>query len=96
MKVVKIKCLEQDDAQKKELPEEVGEESGQLIIESMIPGDYRDTVQVPVGGTVTFRIQATDFVGKFPFHCHVTAHQGIGMMQLVEVVDHEGKCVIGH
>lgn len=70
-------------------------ETGQLIVESMVPGDYRDTVQVPVGGTVTFRIQATDFVGKFPFHCHVTAHQGIGMMQLVEVVENKENCPMG-
>ncbi len=67
--------------------------SGQLIIENLAPGDYRDTVQVPVGGTVTFRIQATDYVGKFPFHCHVTAHQGIGMLQLVEVFDDKNSCL---
>ena len=67
--------------------------SGQLIIENLAPGDYRDTVQVPVGGTVTFRIQATDYIGKFPFHCHVTAHQGIGMMQLVEVFDDKNSCL---
>lgn len=67
-------------------------EPGQLIVERLQPGEWRDTVQIPVRGSVTFRINATDFIGKFPFHCHVTAHQGIGMMQLAEVVDAIDQC----
>jgi FtsP/CotA-like multicopper oxidase with cupredoxin domain len=67
-------------------------EPGQLIVERLQRGEWRDTVQIPVRGSVTFRINATDFIGKFPFHCHVTAHQGIGMMQLAEVVDTMDKC----
>ena len=67
-------------------------EPGQLIVERLQPGEWRDTVQIPVRGSVTFRIKATDFTGKFPFHCHVTAHQGIGMMQLAEVVDTVDQC----
>ena len=67
-------------------------ETGQLIVEDLQRGDWRDTIQIPVGGEVTFRMQPKDFVGQFPFHCHVTAHQGIGMMQLVEVVESEKDC----
>ena len=67
-------------------------EPGQMIVERLKAGDWRDTVQIPVRGSVTFRINATDYVGKFPFHCHVTAHQGIGMMQLAEVVDSREQC----
>jgi len=66
--------------------------TGQLMVEDLRPGDWRDTVQVPVGGNVTIRILNKDFVGPFPFHCHVTAHQGIGMMQLVEVVKDKSQC----
>jgi FtsP/CotA-like multicopper oxidase with cupredoxin domain len=67
-------------------------ETGQLAVEDLKRGDWRDTIQIPVGGEVTFRMQPKDFIGKFPFHCHVTAHQGIGMMQLVEVVESEKDC----
>lgn len=65
---------------------------GQWMVEDLRPGDWRDTVQVPVGGNVTIRILNKDFLGPFPFHCHVTAHQGIGMMQLVEVVEDKQFC----
>jgi FtsP/CotA-like multicopper oxidase with cupredoxin domain len=67
-------------------------ERGQLVVENLVNGDWRDTVQIPVGGSVTFRMKPIDFVGPFPFHCHVTAHQGIGMMEIVEVFPHETGC----
>ena len=54
-------------------------------------GDWRDTVVVPVGGRVVLRMNVTDFTGIFPFHCHVTAHQDLGMMQFVEVAK-PGEC----
>lgn len=67
-------------------------EAGQVAVEELVPGDWRDTVQIPARGNVTFRIQSKDFTGKFPFHCHVTAHQGVGMMQLVEVFADPAQC----
>lgn len=69
-------------------------EDGQLVVEDMQPGDWRDTVQVPVNGTVTLRLQM-NFVGTLPFHCHVGAHQDIGMMQLVQIVQDEKQCPPG-
>ena len=66
--------------------------SGQLAIEDLEVGDWRDTVQIPAGGNVTLRMKNRDFTGVFPFHCHVTAHQGIGMIQMVEVVDDLAHC----
>ena len=63
---------------------------GQLIAESAAGADWRDTIVVPVGGQVTIRMNLTDFVGVFPFHCHVTAHQDLGMMMFVEIVN--GSC----
>eukprot|EP00936_MAST-01D_sp_MAST-1D-sp1_P002895 g2895.t1 len=65
-------------------------EPGQLVAESTV-GDWRDTVVVPVGGRVVLRMNVTDFTGIFPFHCHVTAHQDLGMMQFVEVAK-PGEC----
>ena len=47
---------------------------------------------IPVNGRVVIRMNLTDFTGPFPFHCHVTAHQDIGMMQLVEIVDGNTAC----
>ena len=66
-------------------------EADQPAVEDLRPGDWRDTVMVPVHGSVTFRVRATN-LGKFPFHCHVTAHQGLGMMQLVEVFADASAC----
>lgn len=61
---------------------------GQKLVESMsIIGDWRDTIQIPAGGSVTFRMSIDDFTGVFPFHCHVVTHQAIGMMMMVEVKD---------
>ena len=57
---------------------------GQLILDEQV-ADWRDTVVIPAGGKVVIRMNVTDFTGRFPFHCHVTAHQDIGMMQMVEV-----------
>ena len=65
---------------------------GQVVLENISAGEWRDTVQIPVRGSVTFRMQPKDFIGKFPYHCHVTAHQDIGMMQLAEVVVSEKEC----
>jgi FtsP/CotA-like multicopper oxidase with cupredoxin domain len=73
--------------------QDLGEE-GQLVLEDMQPGDWRDTVQVPINGSVTLRLQI-DFTGVLPFHCHVAAHQDIGMMQLIQVVEHESECPEG-
>lgn len=52
---------------------------------------WADTVGLPKGGTpeaptsVTFRTRFTDFTGVFVMHCHILAHEDMGMMQLVEV-----------
>jgi len=69
---------------------------GQFMVEDLRRGEWRDTVQVPVGGNVTIRFLNKDFTGRYPFHCHVTAHQGIGMMQLVETVKDLEECTGRH
>ena len=42
-------------------------------------GDWRDTLETPVGGAFTMRFVAADFAGKFPFHCHEAQHADYGM-----------------
>ncbi|MBV5294836.1 MAG: multicopper oxidase domain-containing protein [Curvibacter lanceolatus] len=52
---------------------------------------WADTIGLPKGGTaqvptsVTFRTRFSDFTGLFVMHCHILAHEDMGMMQLVEV-----------
>ena len=49
---------------------------------------WKDTVLLPNDGTsIHIRARYTDFVGKFVLHCHILAHEDMGMMELVEVTD---------
>ena len=51
-----------------------------------------DTIGLPPNGTpqkptsITFRTRFTDFRGEFVMHCHILAHEDMGMMQIVDVV----------
>ncbi|MGX1267663.1 multicopper oxidase family protein [Streptomyces phaeoluteigriseus] len=47
---------------------------------------WHDTVGIPPGGTITFRLRAEDFVGRSMLHCHQLQHGDEGMMQIVEYV----------
>ena len=61
-------------------------------------GTLQDTVNIPAGtfdptgtiliqaGTVTIRMEFTDFLGKYVFHCHRLDHEDLGMMAIVDVV----------
>jgi FtsP/CotA-like multicopper oxidase with cupredoxin domain len=51
-----------------------------------------DTIALPQGGSpieptsMTFRTRFRDFSGAFVMHCHMLAHEDMGMMQRVEIV----------
>ena len=53
---------------------------------------WADTVALPPDGSpdnptsVTFRVRFSDFGGTFVMHCHMLAHEDMGMMQMIEVV----------
>jgi FtsP/CotA-like multicopper oxidase with cupredoxin domain len=53
---------------------------------------WADTIALPPMGTpsnptsVTFRTRFADFHGAFVMHCHMLAHEDLGLMQMVEVV----------
>ncbi len=53
---------------------------------------WADTIALPPGGSptaptsVTFRTRFLDFAGTFVMHCHMIAHEDMGMMQAVEIV----------
>ena len=48
---------------------------------------WRDTVNVPREGSVTFRSRFLDFPGQTVLHCHMMNHEELGMMQLIEFVE---------
>ena len=49
---------------------------------------WRDTFVLTkrTGDSITFESNFDDFTGKFVEHCHVIAHEDLGMMGPVEVV----------
>jgi FtsP/CotA-like multicopper oxidase with cupredoxin domain len=52
---------------------------------------WADTIALSSGtpknpGSVTFRSRFLDFKGAYVMHCHMLAHEDMGMMQTVEVV----------
>ncbi|CAM3711316.1 multicopper oxidase family protein [Smaragdicoccus niigatensis] len=48
---------------------------------------WRDTFVLTgdIGDSFTFETNFADFIGKFPQHCHVVAHEDLGMMEAIEV-----------
>jgi hypothetical protein len=66
---------------------EVPDENGDL--HNVLPQpQWMDTVPIPRnGGRVVFRTRFDDFVGKWVNHCHILAHEDMGMMQIVECTD---------
>ncbi len=47
---------------------------------------WTDTIALPSNGSVTFRTRFKDFTGSFVMHCHMLAHEDMGMMQTIEVI----------
>ncbi|MFG1705044.1 multicopper oxidase family protein [Nonomuraea sp. M3C6] len=47
---------------------------------------WQDTVQLPTRGEVVIRMRFRDFLGKYPFHCHILNHEDRGMMANIDVV----------
>jgi suppressor of ftsI len=51
------------------------------------PGTIQDTVWVPTGKTVIVRMKFKQWTGKSVFHCHITPHEDVGMMQNFLILD---------
>ena len=49
-------------------------------------GDWRDTIEGPVSGTVTIRFRPLDFVGTTLAHCHIFSHSDTGMVMAFDIV----------
>jgi hypothetical protein len=49
---------------------------------------WMDTFQIPrAGGRVVFRSRFPDYTGQWIHHCHILAHEDVGMMQIIESTD---------
>jgi FtsP/CotA-like multicopper oxidase with cupredoxin domain len=46
---------------------------------------WKDTVNVPMGGSVQVRLPFADFPGRTVYHCHILDHEDLGMMAVVEM-----------
>ncbi|MBO4209494.1 multicopper oxidase family protein [Micromonospora echinofusca] len=46
----------------------------------------KDTVFIPVGGSVKIQTTFTDYLGKYVYHCHFLDHSSLGMMAQMEIV----------
>ena len=60
----------------------------QVVSQNGVPVPYvddEDNVALPPGSKTVVLMQATDFTGRFVFHCHVTFHEDRGMMATIEV-----------
>jgi FtsP/CotA-like multicopper oxidase with cupredoxin domain len=51
----------------------------------------QDTVPLPVGAKVVILNPFDDFTGKYVFHCHILAHEDLGMMAVVDVLNERGE-----
>lgn len=55
------------------------------------PDNLRDVVNIPpkvngVDGSVVIRMAFKDYVGSYVYHCHISFHEDMGMMGIVNVV----------
>ena len=51
------------------------------------PLEWKDTVNVPVNGTIRFVVRYDDRPGMWMFHCHILDHADAGMMGMLHVME---------
>jgi FtsP/CotA-like multicopper oxidase with cupredoxin domain len=51
------------------------------------PLEWKDTVNVPINGSVTFAVNFDDRPGMWMFHCHILDHAEMGMMGSLMVME---------
>jgi len=42
-------------------------------------------VPLPIKGEVVVRMRFRNFTGRYVYHCHIVAHEDLGMMAVVDV-----------
>ncbi|HAK60415.1 MAG TPA: hypothetical protein DCO77_08545 [Nitrospiraceae bacterium] len=53
---------------------------------------WKDTVKVPPGTVVRVIARYEDYLGKFPFHCHILDHEDHEMMRQFQVTNDPANC----
>ncbi|MEU1471134.1 multicopper oxidase domain-containing protein [Streptomyces sp. NPDC005761] len=50
---------------------------------------WRDTVNIPAGTTVRLAVPFRGEAGRTVYHCHISAHEDLGMMGILEVAERD-------
>jgi FtsP/CotA-like multicopper oxidase with cupredoxin domain len=61
------------------------------VLDSNGPLEWKDTVNVPVNGTVRFVVRFDDRPGMWMFHCHILDHAEAGMMGMLMVMEPQSQ-----
>jgi FtsP/CotA-like multicopper oxidase with cupredoxin domain len=57
------------------------------VIEDAQESGWKDTVNVPAGGSVRVAVPLTGIAGRTVYHCHILDHEDLGMMGQFRVVE---------
>jgi spore coat protein A len=74
---------------------------GALPLDPWEANTWKDTVKVPAGTVVSVIARYDDYLGKFPFHCHILDHEDHEMMRQFQTsndpagCDGDGTCDVG-
>jgi spore coat protein A len=55
---------------------------------------WKDTVRVPPKSKVRVIMDFEDYLGKFPYHCHILDHEDHEMMRQFQTVNDPANCVV--
>ncbi len=55
---------------------------------------WKDTVRVPPRSKVRIIMDFNDYLGKFPFHCHILDHEDHEMMRQFQATNAPNSCVV--
>lgn len=53
---------------------------------------WKDTVRVPPQGRVRIIMKFDDYLGKFPYHCHILDHEDHEMMRQFQAINNPANC----
>jgi cysteine-rich repeat protein len=57
-------------------------------------GTWKDTVRVAPRSTVRVIMDFEDYLGKFPFHCHILDHEDHEMMRQFQATNEPTNCIV--
>jgi cysteine-rich repeat protein len=57
-------------------------------------GTWKDTVRVPPNSKVRVIMDFEDYLGKFPYHCHILDHEDHEMMRQFQATNEPTNCIV--